>query len=620
MSLKDIIVKIVADDQTKTGLESATKNIKGMESAASSLTKHLAGLVTVGAFVGLAKEAIDMGSALDDASKKFGVSAEDLSELQYVAKLSGVEFEALGKSFKFLNKAVAEAENPTSDQAIAFKALGLSLEELKTKSPNELFDIMADKLSGMKDGANKTALALAVFGKSGVDLLPVLEGGAKGLHDMREEGKRLGATLTQEEITKLDAYGDAIDKIGMASKATAGKLMVDMVEGVKALWDSIEKYGDRIELFYARVFGGEEAVAATKEKQAAAGVKTTGEFVGPPKPKVEGPNLEATKKANEEQKKLEERIAKYNEKKLFDTLMAQAEVLQDFYGDAAKLAAQAAEEDINAFEARQKLAKATADYAQELRGTMDALGVMDFEAELADAMPRVDELVQKMKSITPAQEAESAFNVAMAYGNAKQALDLLNEGLYEHFRTLTEAQERVSSMGQLYNTVFRGADGVVSDLAQASIRAFHSMEDAVVEFAMTGKMSFKEFANSVIADLMRIAARQAIVQPIAQGIMGAFGLAPLPAMASGGPVIGGVPYTVGERGPETFIPGSSGTILPNGSGGSNSVTVNIKNQSGEAVEAKTARASFDPQGWVIDVVLDGLNRNVRGLRTALGGA
>jgi len=113
----------------------------------------------------------------------------------------------------------------------------------------------------------------------------------EGLHDMREEGKQLGATLTQEEIAKLDAYGDAIDKIGMASKAHRRKLMVDMVEGVKALWDSIEKYGDRIELFYARVFGGKEAAAATKEKQAAAGVKTTGEFVGPIKPKVEGRTL-----------------------------------------------------------------------------------------------------------------------------------------------------------------------------------------------------------------------------------------------------------------------------------------------------------------------------------------
>jgi len=92
------------------------------------------------------------------------------------------------------------------------------------------------------------------------------------------------------------------------------------------------------------------------------------------------------------------------------------------------------------------------------------------------------------------------------------------------------------------------------------------MEDAVVGFAMTGKLSFKEFANSVIADLMRIAARQAIVQPIAQGILGPSDRAPS-GDGDRGPVIGGVPYTVGERGPETFVPGSSGSILPNGAGG-----------------------------------------------------
>ena len=74
----------------------------------------------------------------------------------------------------------------------------------------------------------------------------------------------------------------------------------------------------------------------------------------------------------------------------------------------------------------------------------------------------------------------------------------------------------------------------------------------------------------MIADLMRIAARQAIVQPIAQGIMGAFGLAPLPAMAAGGPVIGGVPYTVGERGPETFVPGHPGPSYRTGAGGATS--------------------------------------------------
>jgi hypothetical protein len=89
-------------------------------------------------------------------------------------------------------------------------------------------------------------------------------------------------------------------------------------------------------------------------------------------------------------------------------------------------------------------------------------------------------------------------------------------------------------------------------------------------------------------------------------------------MASGGPVFGGSSYLVGERGPELFVPSSSGSIILNG-GGKGNVTVNIKNESGQPVAAR-ASSSFDLSGTVIDIVLDGLNRNVRGLRTALGGA
>jgi phage-related minor tail protein len=56
--------------------------------------------------------------------------------------------------------------------------------------------------------------------------------------------------------------------------------------------------------------------------------------------------------------------------------------------------------------------------------------------------------------------------------------------------------------------------------------------------------------------------------------------------ANGGPVTGGSTYLVGERGPELFVPGRSGTIVPNdklGSGGSTSVVVNV-DASGSKVE------------------------------------
>jgi hypothetical protein len=46
-------------------------------------------------------------------------------------------------------------------------------------------------------------------------------------------------------------------------------------------------------------------------------------------------------------------------------------------------------------------------------------------------------------------------------------------------------------------------------------------------------------------------------------------------MAKGGPVMSNKPYVVGERGPEVFVPGQSGTIIPNGAGGGTAITYNI---------------------------------------------
>lgn len=146
------------------------------------------------------------------------------------------------------------------------------------------------------------------------------------------------------------------------------------------------------------------------------------------------------------------------------------------------------------------------------------------------------------------------------------------------------------------------AGNVMEQVRQATNNAFKGMEDALVQFVMTGKMNFKSMANSIISDLVRIAIQQSITVPLANAIFGGtsgaaggsfmswLGGKLTGARASGGPVAGGGTYLVGENGPEIFTPKTSGAIIPNdklGVGGgsvNNSVTVVVN--AGGAVQAQ----------------------------------
>jgi lambda family phage tail tape measure protein len=151
----------------------------------------------------------------------------------------------------------------------------------------------------------------------------------------------------------------------------------------------------------------------------------------------------------------------------------------------------------------------------------------------------------------------------------------------------------------------------VSNLAafteDATTRALRGMEDMLVSFVQTGKLSFRDLANSIIADLIRIQMRQMITAPLAGLISGSIGNSFSPIVpgtsslsassadimgrrAMGGPVTGGNSYLVGENGPEIFTPGASGGITPNNqiSGGGVTVvqTINVTTGVQQTVRAE----------------------------------
>ena len=141
---------------------------------------------------------IQSAAGLQQLSERTGATVEGLSALAAVAKLSGTDTESLATGLQKLAKSMNDAEHGGEKNIEAFRAIGISVDELKGKKPDEVFLLISNRLAEYADGAGKTALAMQLLGKSGANLLPV----AKDLADIGEYQVK----VTREQAAIADEY------------------------------------------------------------------------------------------------------------------------------------------------------------------------------------------------------------------------------------------------------------------------------------------------------------------------------------------------------------------------------------------------------------------------------
>jgi hypothetical protein len=170
---------------------------------------------------------------------------------------------------------------------------------------------------------------------------------------------------------------------------------------------------------------------------------------------------------------------------------------------------------------------------------------------------------KKMTIDQSKQWAQSEVNLAHFMYQNEQSQKTFEYGWKKAFATYTENATNYAKLGE-----------------QAFVSLTQNMESALDKFVQTGKLNFKELAASIIQDLIRIQLKaQATslfnslgIGDFFSGIFnfgGGGGGTSIPIkFADGGNPAVGVPSIVGERGPELFIPNTSGTIIPNNKLGS----------------------------------------------------
>lgn len=263
-SAGSLIFELAADvSRLRTDMASAQREIKS--SLASIAKSSAATAITVGAqfamsfakgFASQIQAAIDQGDAFGKLAQRIGTTTEAFSGLAYAGQFAGVSADDLTTSFRGLNKALIDAENPASDAAVAFKALGLDFRTLKAEDPTTAFTQIAQKISGFADGAEKAAVATAIFGKSGQQLIPMLNQGAEGLEAARKEAENLGLIISDETAAAMGDLNDDMSRLknigtGVAMQFAqalipAFEVFVEIAKDATeqgSLWNSVLEFG-----------------------------------------------------------------------------------------------------------------------------------------------------------------------------------------------------------------------------------------------------------------------------------------------------------------------------------------------------------------------------------------
>lgn len=173
---------------------------------------------------------------------------------------------------------------------------------------------------------------------------------------------------------------------------------------------------------------------------------------------------------------------------------------------------------------------------------------------------------------------------------------LTNAEIADNIKT---QQQFTTGWQNAYNQWLRDSE----DNSKAGAQTFNTFrtgfEQTLTDFVMTGKLSFKEFARSMLAEFVKIQAANVFKGLFSTGgPLAALGAIFNPtARAEGGPVMGGRPYLIGEKGPELMVPRTAGTVIPNNQLGLMGNNVTNVNYSIQAVDAMSFRQMLarDPE-------------------------
>ncbi len=614
----DMILKLGGYEQ---GLDKAAriseKRMKQIEATAKKVGIGIAAAFTA-AGTGLVlflKNQTDAIASYQDVAEKIGDTAEAVASLKAATDVSGTSFDTVAAASIKLTAALSKTDDEAKGVGAALKAIGLNLEDFKKLSPVEQIDAVAKALDGFEDGANKTAVAVALFGKAGAELLPFL-------NDLADGAERQ-TTLTQAQIDAANELQETLAALkgsyGTIKQQLAGEIIPVVLDVVKALAEVIKQTklvaGDTGIRDFARsaalgfVSVIEFANRTIQTLNALRGsfqvfindvrvLNKVAGFLNPASSVVGGGftnQVESLRELLDERNKtLEEANQRYED--LVDT---------NFTKVSDALRKSFAEQE-NYVEKVKDLDKPELNFSgippEAEKNAKKAAKAVDEYATSLESARAIQEEVERLQS----EQNKLLDEAASVYDRTRTPLEKFNAEL----RRLNELRNTfVDGKPLIDDVTYRRAvvqiqddltglkdktEETADEMSVFMDQAARNIQDAFADFLFDPfEGGLKGMLMSFEQTLRRMAAEAAAAQlfkAFAGGLTGSGGILDSilsiggglggnfnygGARAAGGPVSPGRAYLVGEDGPEWMVPKTAGTVLPNGAGAVQNFNISI---------------------------------------------
>lgn len=178
----------------------------------------------------LVESTIEAQDEFGKLAQKTGDTVENLSALSYAAKLANVEQGELGVGLKTVANQLDAAAKGSKAAEDVFKNLGVPIRDAdgNLKTLNEILFSVSDRFQQMPDGILKTAAANDLFGRSGQNLIPLLNEGSAGIREMTDEARRLGVVMDKEAAASSEKFNDNLTRV-RAGLAGTGREIVNTI-------------------------------------------------------------------------------------------------------------------------------------------------------------------------------------------------------------------------------------------------------------------------------------------------------------------------------------------------------------------------------------------------------